>query len=544
MGFAATWMRDFDGPEAAGSGVVLRFHQFYRERSARAPGLLMLALAIPLFTGCALDSERIDGAAPALAEKFREGAARPASALAQDWFQAFGSSELTSLARQALEGNLDLAAALARYAQADAQMRIAESALYPQLSGSGDASRSLSPGTARSKTPPFTSSVGNRFDAGLSASYVLDFWGRNQSLAEASRLGLAASRFDYDTAAVAMLASLANTYFQVLVAQDRLQIARENIRAAENVLGAIRGRIEVGTATALDLAQQETVIANLRVNIPILERQMLQQKNLVAVLVGRTPESMTIKGGRLRSLALPSVRPGLPSQLLFRRPDIAGSEARLAAAEARIVAARAAFLPNITLTGSGGLSSIALRNLLRADAVALSAAASVTQPIFDGYNLQGQLDAARGSRNELLADYRRSIVTALSDVENALIAVRKYAEQERAQAIAVDTARRAYQITQQRLREGIIDVVTLLNTQTTLFSAQDALTLVRYQRLLAIVSLYQALGGGFTREYSDPMIYEGRATPAPMDSSITSSMTSSTPAPSAAPPATAVQERP
>jgi len=309
-----------------------------------------------------------------------------------------------------------------------------------------------------------------------------------------------------------MLASLANTYFQVLVAQDRLQIARENIRAAENVLGAIRGRVDVGTATALDVAQQETVIANLRVNIPVLERQMLQQKNLVAVLVGRTPESVTIKGGRLRALALPNVRPGLPAQLLLRRPDIASNEARLAAAEANIVAARAAFLPNITLTGSGGLSSIALRNLLRPDAIALSAAASVAQPIFDGGNLQGQLDAARGSRNELLADYRKSIITAMSDVENALIGIRKYAEQERAQAVAVETARRAYQITEQRLREGIIDVVTLLNTQTTLFAAQDALTLVRYQRLLAIVSLYQALGGGFTREYSDPMIYEGRKT--------------------------------
>ncbi|MDB5531792.1 MAG: transporter [Hyphomicrobiales bacterium] len=509
----------------------------------------MLAVAIPLFTGCALDSERIDGTVPALAGHYRADGARPASAVAQDWFQAFGSSELTSLARQALDGNFDLAAAFARFAQADAQMRIAESALYPQLSGTGDASRSLTPGTLRSKTPPFTSSVGNRFDAGLSASYVLDFWGRNKSLAEAGRLGLAASHFDYDTAAVAMLATLANTYFQVLVAQDRLQIARENIRAAEDVLGAIRGRVEVGTATALDVAQQETVIANLRVNIPILERQMLQQKNLVAVLVGRTPESITIKGGRLRSLALPNVRPGLPAQLLLRRPDIAGNEARLAAAEANIVAARAAFLPNITLTGSGGLSSIALRNLLRADAIALSAAASVTQPIFDGYNLQGQLDAARGSRNELVADYRKSIVTALSDVENALIGVRKYGEQERAQAVAVETARRAYQITQQRLREGIIDVVTLLNTQTTLFSAQDALTLVRYQRLLAIVSLYQALGGGFTREYSDPMIYEGRATPAPMTSSMTSSTTSSAPAlstslPAAGLPATVLQERP
>ena len=200
------------------------------------------------------------------------------------------------------------------------------------------------------------------------------------------------------------------------------------------------------------------------------------------------------------------MKPGLPSQLLLRRPDIAASEARLLAGEANIVAARAAFLPTITLTGNASLASAALKNLLRADALALSVADSLTQPIFDGYNLQGQLDARRGQRNELLANYRKAIVSALTDVENALIAVRKYAEQERLQAMAVTAARRAYDISQQRLNEGVIDIVILLNTQTNLFSAQDALTLVRYQRLLAIVSLYQALGGGFTREYVDPML--------------------------------------
>ncbi|MDH7794176.1 MULTISPECIES: efflux transporter outer membrane subunit [unclassified Beijerinckia] len=466
----------------------------------------MIMLSASLVSGCALDSERIGAAGPELAARYRAAPERSAKAISQDWLAAFRSNELAQFGSMTLEGNLDLDAALARLSQAEAQMMIAGAALYPQINGGQSASRSRSPGTLGSSTGPFSPNYNSNFNVGLSASYVVDFWGRNASLAEAGRIGAVASRFDYDTLVVTTLATLANAYFQILVAQDRLLYARDNIRAAEHVLGAIRARVDVGTATALDVAQQESVLANLRVNIPVLERQAQQQKNIVALLLGRTPESVNVKGGRLNALALPQVKPGLPSQLLLRRPDIAAAEARLLAGEANIVAARAAFLPSITLTGNANLASLALKNLLRADALALSVADSLAQPIFDGYNLQGQLDNRRGQRNEMLANYRKSIVSALTDVENALIGVRKYAEQERLQAMAVTAARRAYDISQQRLNEGVIDIVVLLTTQTNLFSAQDALTLVRYQRLLAVVSLYQALGGGFTREYSDPML--------------------------------------
>jgi NodT family efflux transporter outer membrane factor (OMF) lipoprotein len=383
---------------------------------------------------------------------------------------------------------------------------IASAALVPSLSGTGSASRSYTPGTLHARTAPFEASVGNNFNLGLSASYVLDFWGRNRALADSADWNAIATRYDRETLIVSTQAALANTYFQILLAQDRLRLARQNVQIAENVLSAIKARMDVGTATALDLAQQESIVASQRASIPALEQSQQQASVLVASLLGRTPESVAIAGGSLERLRLPKVQPGLPSQLLLRRPDLAAAEARLQSAQGNIKAARAAFLPSISLSTQSGLGSSTLANLLRPEALAASLAAGLVQPIFNGDQTEGQLRQAQGRQIELLADYRKVIVTALADVENALIAVRLTSEHEDLQARVVASARRAYEITEQRLQEGTIDVVTLLNTQLTLFQAQDNLTLIRYQRLQALVSLFQALGGGFNRDMRDEVL--------------------------------------
>ena len=285
----------------------------------------------------------------------------------------------------------------------------------------------------------------------------------------------------------------------MLAAQDRLRIARDNIKTAERVLEAIRARVEVGTGTALDVAQQESVLANQRANVPALEQSLQQTRNLLAVLAGHTPESMHVKGGSLRTLKVPSVQPGLPSALLVQRPDIAAAERRLAAQHASVKAARAAFLPTISLTGSVGFESAHLKNLLRPDALASSLAESLTAPIFSGGNLEGQLQQAEGRQIEALETYRKSIIQALTDVENALIAVEQTTTRERLQQAVVEASRRAYMITEERMREGTVDVVTLLNTQLTYFQAQDLLIQIRLQRFQAVVSLFQALGAASRR---------------------------------------------
>jgi NodT family efflux transporter outer membrane factor (OMF) lipoprotein len=454
--------------------------------------------AVALALSACLPADQRPDLGVAITPGFAAGEKSPSAAVSADWPRLFRSAELNRLVALTSGQNFDIAIAMSRIRQADAQSRISAASLYPTLSGSGDASRSLRPGTLGSKRAPFNDSVGNQFSLGLSASYELDFWGRNRASADAGRFAAEATRFDRDVVALTAVSNVVTSYFQVLASQDRLRIANENIAAAERVLKAIRARLEVGTATQLDVAQQESVLAQQRASIPPLQLALRQAKVTLAVLVGETPAAFSIKGGSLNAVAVPAVRPGLPSQLLQRRPDIAEAETRLTAQEATLYAARAALFPSITLTGQGGLESAVLKNLLRPDAAFAQAASGLVQPILDGGRLRAQVELERSTADELIATYRKTVVSAFADVENALIAVQENTRHERLQSETVASARRAYAITEQRLREGTIDIVTLLNTQQTLFQAQDQLSQVRLQKLTSYVDLFKALGGGWT----------------------------------------------
>lgn len=474
----------------------------------RQPGglgrLLSLISVLPFLSGCFLDDDHLDLSVPAAPAHFRTEAAPEAPPVSADWAKAFNSRELVTLVDEARAANFDIAAAAERIVQADAEARIAAAPLYPTIGGTTNATRALVPGTIRSKHPPYNSDASNLFGLGVNASYTLDFFGKNRAAAEAGELAAEGSRYDRDVIELTSVASVATTYFTILAAQDRLRVAHENIASAERILTVIKSRFTVGTASALDVAQQESLVAIQRAAVPDLEQTLQQSRDALAVLVGRTPESINVKGGSLTRLAVPRVRPGLPSDLLLRRPDIASAEAQLASQKADVAAARAAFFPTITLTSEAGVESLLVKTLLRPDAVAADIGAGLTQPIFDGYNLQGQLDLAKGRYGELLQDYRKTIVQALADVENALIAVQQTTSYEKLQSVAVETSRKASQLTEQRLQEGSIDVVTLLQTEQTLFQAEDTLATVRLSRMQAIVSLYQALGGGWTKEAATP----------------------------------------
>ncbi len=198
------------------------------------------------------------------------------------------------------------------------------------------------------------------------------------------------------------------------------------------------------------------------------------------------------------------MRPGLPSELLTRRPDVAAAEAQLIAANANIAAARAAFFPSISLTASGGYESAALANLLTPANRVWSLGAGATQPIFQGGALVGQYQLAKGHYEELLADYHKAVISALANVEDALVAVQQTTRAGRAAAAGGVTAQRAYEFAQKQMRAGTINVLTLLNTETALFSARDALAQAKYAHLQALVSLYQALGGGWQQQEEQP----------------------------------------
>jgi outer membrane protein, multidrug efflux system len=418
---------------------------------------------------------------------------------ATDWWRGFESRDLDELIAQAQGANDDLRAAIARVRQADAQRRIAGAPLLPALNLDASATRARAPvpGAGQYMT-------GDVYSPLLSASYELDFWGKNRAALSAASAAARASRYDRTTVELGVLAGVAGTFFQALELRDRLAIADANLENAGRVLHGLKLEASAGIATALDVAQQETVVATLNATIPPLRQQLRQSLDALAILIGTTPEAVDLTHGSLDELAEPAVRPGLPAQLLARRPDVASAEAQLIAANANIAAARAAFFPNISLTANGGYASAELAHLLTPANRVWTIAAAATQPIFEGGALLGQYQLARGRYDELLADYHKAVISALANVEDALIAVEQSAEQVARQREATSTAQRAYEFAQKQMHAGTINVLTLLNTETALFSARDAFAQAKYAHLQALVTLYQALGGGWQRAQGLP----------------------------------------
>jgi NodT family efflux transporter outer membrane factor (OMF) lipoprotein len=422
----------------------------------------------------------------------------PASATpawpAAEWWHGFGSAELDGYIAQARRANYDLAAAMARVREADAQATIAGAALLPTVSAG------VTDLKERVQATNSTYSNFRQISPVVSASYMLDFWGRNRAAAQAALATATASRYDQVTVELTVVTGVATSYFQSVEMRDRLAVAEGNLASAEGILKALRRQREAGIATSLDVAQQETTVATLSAAIPPLRQQLRQTVNALAILIGEPPEDLIATSATLAGLSSPIVSPGLPSELLARRPDVAEAEAQLISANANIKVARASFFPSITLTATGGYASSALSSLIRSSSSVYSLAAGLAQPIFDGGVLRGQYAFAQARYDELAANYRKAVLTAFGNVEDALIAVQQTAEQVQRQEIAFATARRAHEIAQAQLRSGTINILTVLNTETALFAAQDALVQARFSKMQAMVSLYGALGGGWQRD--------------------------------------------
>jgi NodT family efflux transporter outer membrane factor (OMF) lipoprotein len=308
-----------------------------------------------------------------------------------------------------------------------------------------------------------------------------------------------ASRYDRVTVELSVMTSVASTYFQALELRDRLKVAQDNVASARDTLKGLQLEAQVGTVTALDVAQQETTVATLEAGIPPLQQQLAQTVDALAILVGRQPEALDVAAGTLADLAVPQVSAGMPSELLTRRPDVAQAEAQLMAANADIVAARAAFFPSINLTADGGYASTALSTLVNPVNRVFSISAGLAQPIFHGGQILGQYQLNKARYEELLAGYHKAVIAALGNVEDALVAVQQTEEQLKRQQQAVATARHAYELTQAQFHAGTINILVVLSTETALFSAEDTLVQVKYSHLNALVALFGALGGGWQR---------------------------------------------
>ncbi|CAN5380148.1 efflux transporter outer membrane subunit [soil metagenome] len=418
-----------------------------------------------------------------------------------DWWRGFRSKELTVLMEEAQTVNLDIAAAVSRIRQADAQAQITGAALLPSVTGSFSGSRSRS--SSNTGVVTSGSTIGGRgevtnHNASLSASYEIDFWGKNRDALLAAEETANANRFDRDVVALTTLASVANAYFNVVASQDRINIATRNIASAQRIYDAIKARVDAGTGSDLDLAQQESLLANQKASVPPLRQALAQNTNILATLVARPPERVRLTGGSLGRIAVPRVTPGLPSELLTQRPDIRRQENQLASATANVGSARAQFFPSIQLTGQGGYQSAQLMTLFTPQSAFFNVAAGLTQPIFDAGRIQANFDLQKAVQDELLQTYRKTVVSAFADVDTALATIRQANERRLLQRVVVSASRRAFELSERQLRAGTADIVTVLNTQQTLFQAEDSLAQFQLAQLLAVVTLYQALGGGWS----------------------------------------------
>ncbi|MDQ1079651.1 efflux transporter outer membrane subunit [Pseudoroseomonas cervicalis] len=455
------------------------------------PALPALLLLAPLLLAACAGGSTPPAAGIPLAGSFRHAAAaEPVRWPEPDWWRGFNAPELDRLMALAMAGNLDLAQAEARIRQADASLRIAGAALLPSIDADVSASRQRSSGGGRAVTR-------NSYGATLSASYEVDLWGGNAASRRSAEQSLRAARYNAGAIGISTTASLANTYFALLADRERLRVQSENVDAARRVLAVIRSQVQAGTATGLDLAQQETVVAQQEAQLPSLRQAIDQGVNAIALLIGQPPEQVLVAGSGLEGLRVPPAAPGQPAELLARRPDVLQAEANLAAAQANIDVARAALLPSLTLSAQGGVSGAVLGTLLRPEQQVWSLAAGLAQSVFDGGARRGQVELSQAQAEELLGAYRYAILDALRDVEDALVALRETTAQEEAYAEAASRAARAAQIAEAQLRLGTINLITLLNTQQTLFSARNALVEARLSRLQAATGLFRALGGGW-----------------------------------------------
>jgi len=418
-----------------------------------------------------------------------------------EWWKAFNNEELNKLEAMAIANNQDLKAAVARIAQARATAKVAGAPLYPTLSAGGGAVKSkgsdvVGP-TGTTVTGGGTSPSTTTYDAILSTSYELDFWGKNAAAADAANQRVVSSIYDRDTVLWTLQSDVATTYFQVLAARDRLRLARNTLAASENILRFIEAQFRAGTLSPLEVSQQRSAVAAQRAAIPALVQVERESIAALAVLLGVLPQTLKIEEQTLHDTRPPAIEPGLPSTLMERRPDIQKAESDLRASNKDIVSAHAARFPSITLTGQGGSQAVQLGMMFGPGSALYSIAASITAPIFLGGQLQGQEELTKAQFQELAEVYQKSVISAFRDVEVALSATDTSSLQYSESKEALLQAREAYRVAELRYRRGAADFLSVLNSQVQVTSSEDAEVQADLLRFNAVVSLFKALGGGW-----------------------------------------------
>jgi outer membrane protein, multidrug efflux system len=410
----------------------------------------------------------------------------------QKWWDVFQDDQLRTLIRTALTQNYDSRIAASRVLEAQAQLGITRADQFPTVGAGAGISDTRN---SQSKfLPAFETSTGQ---VNLAAAWELDFWGKYRRATEAARANLIASEWARREVLSTLVANVASAYFQLRALDLQLEISKRTLNSRQESLRLTRILADGGSTTLLDVRQAEQLVFTASAEIPVLEQQIEQQENFLSILLGQNPEDIPRGQTLTEQRQPPEVPAGLPSALLERRPDIQQAEAQLVAANAEIGVARAAYFPQISLNGAGGFQSSALTSLFTGPAGAWSFGASLTQPIFTGGRLRSQVRLAEARQQTAVLSYQQSIQGAFRDVSDGLVAYRKTREFRTQQELLFRSAEDAARLSHMRYNGGVTGYLEVLTNETNAFSTELGLVQAQLNELLAVVQLYQALGGGW-----------------------------------------------
>jgi len=410
------------------------------------------------------------------------------------WWEAFHDPQLQKLIRTALKQNYDLQLATERIGAARAELAVTRSGLFPQVGGNADFNGGKDTGTQ---------SKFNFLNLTADAAFQLDLFGKLRRATEASRAGLLATEDAKQTVILTLVSDIAQDYYTLLQLDLQLQITQETVKTQTDSIKLTKLRLDHGVATKLDVMQAQQVLDTANAQIPDLERQIAQEENAISILIGDYPESVRRGSPLVEQTLPPEVPAGLPSALIERRPDIREAEQVLIASNAEIGVAKAVFFPQIALTGSGGGAfgrSSAFSSLMDTHLGVWSYGAQVSQPIFTGGALRGNLHVAESENRQALIAYRQTIQRALGDVSDALIGYQKRHEVRLRQEQTVADLEETVRLSKARYQGGTSTYLEVLDAQRSLYSAQLILAESRGDEYRSLVQLYKALGGGWQQQ--------------------------------------------
>ncbi len=422
----------------------------------------------------------------------------------ENWWEAYGDSQLNSLIHDALVANQDIQLAEARYRQAQALAQSSRAALFPVLGANASSTRAKRSGTVSSS--PGAGRIIDTHNLSLAASWEVDLWGRIRRQVESGDAGSQATAADLEVAKLSVAAATAQHYFQLRILDTLQKLLDDTSAAFERSLQLTRNRYAVGVASRADVTQSETQFKSTQSLATDNRLKRAQLEHAIATLLGKTPAELSIPaspyveadGDRFLNISLPGTPPSLPSELLERRPDVAAAERRVAAANASIGVAQAAFFPSLSIGASGGYQSSALSDLVSTPSRIWSIGPLIAASIFDGGLRRAQTDAAIADYDANVAIYRQTVLNAFQEVEDNLAALGLLEEQSGQQQEAVRFARESVQQTLNRYKAGTVDYLSVVTVQTTALSNERSALEVEARRLTASIELVKALGGGWS----------------------------------------------